>query len=173
MSHIHPYDTCLFLQGAEDYLESPVIAITAVGNGGDPNHWRIFLTLTTQTSISMDMVVNTDSHNLTGLVGITFRRYAMTIHAVAMSVSHCGSGVTVRTVLETLRARGLLYYRYANPNAGCRWWVWNAMVGLEQQGLVAPGVSHELDTKINRHYSSFGDRGTRSPMEPGYFPLMG
>jgi hypothetical protein len=92
---------------------------------------------------------------LTDLLMILHKLYKMTERAyVDQPLPIASSGTTPQMLLDAIITAGMEKYRFVDDGVGCRHWVSSVVRLWEEQGLVGPGSSAEVDEVVGRLWTS-------------------
>lgn len=84
------------------------------------NHWSIYLLLSGQSSVRMNMTAEYDDP--TGTLSWRSLGYALTNSSIQNWDFQTASGVTVKHIYNLVMSQGRNNYDMSGGGSGCRWW---------------------------------------------------
>ncbi|KAL4245362.1 hypothetical protein ABKN59_009477 [Abortiporus biennis] len=110
-------------------------------------HWRIYLEVPDQKSVSLDMTPGGDGQ--TGLILVQSRSYANTENKLVSFSASASVDMTVEQVMGIIRSNKREFYRFTSQGTGCRWWCRTILNDLEKIGAVAPQSTAHFDNYLH------------------------
>ncbi|KAK0747068.1 hypothetical protein B0T18DRAFT_447427 [Schizothecium vesticola] len=125
--------------------------------GGDSNpaanHWCMFLELSGERSVRIDMVPGYGSDWLRGKIQISSKNYPYTRNSTKTCVFPITHGVTVQRIVDLISSTGRQKYQFTPEREGCRFWNLTVTKDLQSAGYVPPKSVEEAENVLSMYWA--------------------
>jgi len=122
-------------------------------DGNPPtNHWALFLQVSEDASIRLDMTPGYGSDGQRGKIQILYKEYTYTNNAIKSESFQVRSGVVAQHITDLITLNGRDKYTFTEEQEGCRFWIFTVISDLEARGFIATGCSQNTWTAVSHYW---------------------
>jgi hypothetical protein len=125
------------------------------GGDGNPavNHWCMFLELSSNRSVRIDMMPGYGPDRLRGIIEISSKDYVYTHNGIKTCVFPVTHGVTVQRIVDLISSAGRQKYQFTPEGEGCRFWNLTVTKDLQSAGYVPLGCVEEAESVLSMYWA--------------------
>ncbi|CAK7266252.1 hypothetical protein SEPCBS57363_001997 [Sporothrix epigloea] len=142
---------------AKPVLNVHLIAYINPGNEGDgeippTNHWAVFLELSKDRSVRVDMMPGYGLDGRRGKVDLSTKEYAFTKNSIQRLTFEPRGHPNVEVFIKSIGSLGLQRYNFTKDCEGCRFWCYQFIKCLEGISILEPGSAAQTHETIGYYY---------------------